>query len=184
MFGESTWSLLTNREYSGTLICKRAIHIKHRDNAIDAYECDPLVDRKQDYNLVLESQRQMVGIHRVDTRYPVGEQLNLRVKGELGIGRVIDFSKSGFAVEFEQYLGKGVVTMFTLDLEDGNVFQKLKNADVDKLNCECRWGRPVEGKNTFVLGFLIRSFTDEQRDAFVEILKSTLDHDQKLLDAS
>ena len=182
MIGAVTWSLLSKRNHLGVGIAQRYIHVKHQENAIEAYEFDPFLEHRTELTKIVAAQRDTIGVERKDARFPVGVEMRLRVENEYGFGRVVDFSEYGLGVELNFYMGRGLISNLTLKSDDAELQKILSDSDIDVVSCECRWGRPTDREGVFLHGLKIRSFTPDQRSKFVKIVSDSLARCEKLVD--
>lgn len=171
MIGPTTRDMLTSVNKGKTHIVKRAISIKHHREAIEAYEIDPVWDQSEKVARVYAAYREFAGIHRVETRWPVGTNRKIVLSINNVPGFITNFSKGGLAVKTSAYFGKGM----RLQVEPGEwgteVKEELRKAGILTLSAEVKWGRSDTTKTTFLHGISIVNLTPDQQDTLLDVLR-------------
>jgi class 3 adenylate cyclase len=174
MMGATTYDFLHRPPGFGVKLMKRLIRIKgHHQEMIEAYECDPFLDRPVMRSEALAAYRRFTGAQRREMRWSVPPGLELRAMGDWGYGEVVNFSESGLLLRTDRYLGRQTDIAFYLDSADGELRLALFSLGLVPLICEVRWGRPGEGE-TFLLGVVIKNLGPELRKSLLTELRRHL----------
>ena len=143
---------------------ERLVEIPHVEGLVKAYEHDPFENNKEEYRQSLKTHRAQINVERKAVRTPVGNKKSgfVLVKTQDGQGKMLDFSKTGFGISFDQYLGCGVILDLRLDTEDNMLAKNLRDRGIFDIACEVKWGREIK-KGEFMLGLKIRGLSEPQR---------------------
>ena len=160
-------SLFQRHEFS-----PRQIHVKHYDKPVSATEVNPLLGFEEQQKQLANHFRSMLGIERNEVRWPLGENINLRLLSPTTSGKVIDFSKSGFLIKLDKYFGKGVKLTINLITDDETLMAELNKNELTQVIVEIRWGAIIKGE--YIHGVQISSLTDRQKLNLENILRSRL----------
>jgi class 3 adenylate cyclase len=158
---------------------KRYIQIKHHETLLEAWECDPFINNPAVRRTAEQAFRDYAGIKRADARWPMPQEIDVRINTQLGTGRLVNFSVSGLAVEMPAYLAKGINISLGFDHDDPEFIDMLNEAGVKRVIAEVRWGRPLTN-NTYLHGFLIKNLDANQKDAIVEAFRLLLRKNQTI----
>ena len=151
---------------------KRLLRVKHHDELIEAYECNPFEDRPDLLNQAIEAYRNFAGIHRVDKRWPVPANAHATVVTMAGTGELVNFSSGGLSCILPSYLARDVQLPIRIEFESDELNAKLANAGFDELFGIVRWGRPIGDR--FIHGFSLNFRKAEKGDELVNELRHLL----------
>lgn len=172
MLGATSYS--TIREYDELNLSprKRLVQIKHHDELLVAYECNPFEDRPELLNQAIDAYRNFAGISRKETRWPVPSAAGAVVACDAGEGPLVDFSDNGFSVRLPTYLARGIQLHLEIKLPNPALVAKLRDSGIDRMVGEVRWGRPAG--DAYLHGFQLKFRHRDQSDKFVNTLKDVL----------
>lgn len=177
MCGAATFDNLQDSSLKNSFI-EKYIGVKHYVDLVKAYEVDPFYGDEKSKQDCEELRRAFDKNSRTDERIIVPDAWSFSVHTEGGIeGEVANFSKSGLEVVFNKYLGRTASANFKLKLSDQELVKDLQNSFLDNLNAEVRWAMQT-GPDEFRTGLKFKNLTENQKEAFLKLLKSKLPNNQ------
>lgn len=101
-------------------------------------------------------------------RWPVADPERICVETSIGLGIIVDYSRTGFSLFTESKLATDqlVNIIFT---GDADFEETLKVAGVKNFLGEVKWSRPSEGR--FLSGFYLANLTSDQRDSLFKAMR-------------
>lgn len=164
--------LMRSVQHESANITKKIVQIKHQFEPIEAFEYDIFPTMDPEFAEAFNAYRNYSNLQRLENRWPIPAGGTVAARTNYGNGSIIDFSRSGFGLLLDSYLGKGVTV--TLDLF--SEFPELQN-HLDKLGkipivAEVRWSR--RHGDGFLHGVLVKNLHDDQRQELIEILREAL----------
>jgi class 3 adenylate cyclase len=175
MCGAATFDNLQFDENLRTKFSEKLISIKHYKNLVKAYEIDPFGGDEQSQQDCEELRRAFDKNTRAEERINVPLSWGLTVQAESDIkGQVVNFSKSGFEVIFNKYLGRSAGLSLNLSSELTPITEYLKNNYLDQITVEVRWSMQT-GSNRYKTGVKFKNLSENQKEVLLNFLKSNLD---------
>jgi class 3 adenylate cyclase len=172
MFGTNTMVKLKQVDSNHRAISKRLVLIKHRDEPLEAFEFDPLVDDPELSLVVHKQYWKFAGVSQREDRISVPAGLNVSVQTNYGPGRLANFSREGLALDLKSYLANGMMVEFSLNSEDGKLGDSLSRANLHLLSGEVRWGsKLIDG---YQHGIMLKNMTDAQKEYLFECITETV----------
>jgi class 3 adenylate cyclase len=120
---------------------KIALSVKHQTELVDAYECNPLVERDEDLQKVRLLYFNQLGIEPKETRVPIADPNALRLRFGQDDLQVTDVSINGMKVKGERLFGQRSILQVQLMTKDPYLNDKLQSKLLNKFSVEVRWGR-------------------------------------------
>jgi class 3 adenylate cyclase len=173
MLGTQTMELLKNIDYLDTTPRKRLIQIKHHQELIEAYECNPFEKEQELLSKGIEAYRNYLQISRKDRRWPVPSGSPVRIISAVGDGELVDFSTNGFGVRLPAFLGKGVQISMGIEFPDTQFNSLLEKERLSNVVAEVRWARPSSG-GSFLHGTQFLAQNQAMGERLAAIIKSFL----------
>lgn len=173
MIGASTRDTIVDLGSIGVRPVKRLLQIKHFNDLVEAYECDPFENEQERRAGAIKAYRLFAGIDRMEQRFPVPDGVAFTVSSKYGAGSLVNFSHSGLGVRMDRYLGRGVTLSLMIDDGSGELSARLREMGLAPLVCEVRWGKPA-GQGAEILGLLIKNLGEEQRRVLHEELRRSI----------
>ncbi len=153
MISGTTYALATNLAFRQELIKKRLIQIKHHRESFEVYELIPTDDP---HKFLMEAQsvfNKSIGMNRMDQRWQVPDHVTIEITTEYGVGRIVNYSKSGFSLLMPSYLARGFQSTFMFENQ-----RTGHHIQIGSIHGEIRWGRPLG--NEFLHGILIKNLSE------------------------
>ncbi len=176
MFGAVTRDLVVHHADSSRFAL-RFVKIKHHEEKVEAFEFDPFFDCQLKRDEAMTAYRKFAGLDRKESRYDVPEESTILLTGGTNsIGKLVNFSVNGCAIELSQYFSKGMELEFALSEESKVLESLLKQEKLSLIRGEVRWGRAkLSGNNaTYLHGVTIKNLTSDQKRKLFSILRSHL----------
>jgi class 3 adenylate cyclase/CHASE2 domain-containing sensor protein len=168
MFGTNTMSKLRHISANDRAISKRLVLIKHRDEPLEAFEYDPLVDDPELSSIVHKQYWRFAGLSQREDRISVPGDVSIQIQSNYGDGRLANFSRDGLAFNLKSYLANGMVVEFSMDSADGKLGEALTRANLQNLTGEVRWGTKLS--NGYQHGIMLKNVTDAQKEYLFECI--------------
>jgi class 3 adenylate cyclase len=172
MFGTNTMAKLKQVDSNHRAISKRLVLIKHRDEPLEAFEFDPLVDDPELSLVVHKQYWKFAGLSQREGRIAVPPGMNVAVQTNYGPGILANFSREGLAFDLKSYLANGMMVEFSLTSEDGKLGDSLTRANLQILSGEVRWGSKLI--NGYQHGIMLKNMTDAQKEYLFECITETV----------
>ena len=144
---------------------KRNISIKNQEAKFEVYEHDPFALRPDLVEKAIQKFRKSYGRSIEDHRYSIPADAPIAIWTQLGRASLVDVSFSGLSVELEEVLGQGTLLKFTIDSQDRTMETALRDAEIEIIIAEVRWGR--EAGEGYRYGLMIKNLTVEQRQTLL-----------------
>lgn len=170
LIGATTRDMLVKLDSTELTLKRRYVSVKHSSELMEAYECDPVQDQPDVRNQAIAAHRDFIKVARKELRWNLPHGFSVSVSGNQGSGQLANFSESGLAVKFDRFLGVGVTMNLNLDIESGQLKERLTQQGLLPLVCEVRWGRALGG-GRYLLGLQIRNLSREQRELLLSELR-------------
>lgn len=172
LIGTNTFGLVDHPEELGITVRRRLAQIKHHDQLMDAFECNPFEKIPERLNQVTEAYRNFIGAKRNEDRWPVPPESQFTVHSPVGEGRIIDFSNRGIGINFNVFLSRAVRVKMCLDLASQVHNKKLVKYGIKDLLGEVRWSIPTgEG---FLHGIQLDFLNPKHGENLVRVLKEAV----------
>lgn len=171
--GATTKDRLTKFGDPNQTLKKKLVRARYGGETIEAYEHDPFWDNPQRRNEAIVAQRDFAKIDRVEMRWALPPGSVVTVSGNRGAGFLVNFSRSGLAVKFDKFLSRGVTLSLTIQIDDPKVRDDLHAQGLMPLGGEVQWARAT-GAGRYILGVVITSLSEEQKDKLLAVLRETL----------
>jgi class 3 adenylate cyclase len=172
MLGGSTRDLMTRTKIDENQIKAKLVQVKHHEELIEAFEYNPFFDRMEQLREATNVYRRFAGFNRTDTRWMVPEDADLKLVTDFGFGRLVNFSYSGFQIEFREYIAKGAKINLSFESQDEHMRQALAGMGLVPISVEVRWASAKE--NGCVHGCVIRNLNETKQRYLFTTLKSAL----------
>ncbi len=163
----------------GVPLVKRYVQIKHYDELIEVYECDPLAAVPGLREKATRHYREALQIERKSERWDVPSTVTISVGGVVGKGSLTNYSLEGLGVQFDRYLGRGVTFPLLIEPDDAELSARLRDAGLQPLICEVRWGRPASPVGV-LLGLRVKNLSEPQRLRLIQELRQLVSRRSKL----
>ncbi|MFK7823216.1 MAG: adenylate/guanylate cyclase domain-containing protein [Oligoflexales bacterium] len=153
-------------------IRRRKIKIKHHQKLFNVIEFLPFIDH---YDILEKSKEAFYGHEHYKgraPRWPVDTDKNIMIGTSVGECRLINFSRSGYALLFPNDLKPGTNFDFNIHQSDKFTEEFIKINDIPTVSCEVRWSNPEDGK--FMHGVSIISLNEQQKEFLYECLRDSL----------
>lgn len=153
-------------------IRRRKIKVKHHQKLFNVIEFLPFIDHQE----ILEKSKEAFYGHDHykgrAPRWPVDTEQNIVINTSVGDCRLINFSRTGYALLFPNELEEGSTFDFNIHLSEEfkEEYNKIKN--IETIRCEVRWTSPENGK--FLHGVSILSLSETQLETLYECLRDSL----------
>ncbi len=170
LIGATSRDMLVKLDSTELTLKRRYVSVKHSSELMEAYECDPVQDQPDLRNQAIAAHRDFIKVARKEMRWSLPHGFTVSVTGNQGTGSLSNFSESGLAVKFDRFLGVGVTMNLNLDIENGQLRDRLGQQGLLPLVCEVRWGRALGG-GRYLLGLQIRNLSREQRELLLSELR-------------
>ena len=178
MMGPNTKDVLRTLPADHPALHKRAVQIKHHDKLFEAFEYNAFYDRNRMLMEALASYRRQFNISRKDDRFDVADKGSLIVNFGDGEGTVLNVSSTGYAVELEHYLAKGVLKTIRIVAKDEAVNDRLRELRIMPLTVEVCWGGFNSKSGKYLHGLQIKTLNDEQQQLLLDSYLELLDTDE------
>jgi len=166
MIGERTLEFAQHFSETTEGMRRRPIIAKSYQDPVKAFEFDPFVDDSEATKRFVAAYRSFAQRDRTEERVPC-EAASLYMVTNHGHARVVNVSKSGFMLRFDQYIARGVVVYVS------QVIAKVQHLDTPPIFLEVRWGAP-EAPGNFMHGCLLKNLNEDQKaelwDLWVNVL--------------
>jgi class 3 adenylate cyclase len=172
MLGVTTRDLLTRTELNLEQIKPKLVQIKHHEELIEAFEYNPFFDRPQLLREATNVYRRFAGFSRVDTRWLVPAEAGLRLMTDFGEGQLINFSYSGFQIQFKEYIAKGAKINVSFESSDPFIKAALASMGLVPIVVEVRWASAQEAG--CIHGCIIRNLNEAKQQYLFTTIKNAL----------
>jgi class 3 adenylate cyclase len=150
---------------------KRFINIKHHDELIESTEYNPFHDTPEKVTDAQHAFRKSNNLERKEQRWPISDNGKLKVETEFGDATMVDFSSSGFCIQIDSFLSKGVIFDISLVFSQPELKALAADFGIDSIKAEVRWGK-VSGKG-FCHGVKITNLSTSQLENLFQFLRTT-----------
>lgn len=168
MVGEASMEFATLFSEETRGMRRRSILAKSYSEPVNAFEFDPFVDSRDAVQRFVSAYRKFARIDRLEERLSC-ENASLMMVTTHGHAVVVNISRSGMMLRFDQYIAKGVVIYIS------QAIAKVEHLDVPPLFVEVRWGSP-EKDGSFLHGCFLKNLNDEQKSELWDFWRSFLAH--------
>ncbi len=172
MLGGSTRDLMTRTNINEDQIKAKLVQVKHHKELIEAFEYNPFYDRMDQLREATNIYRRFAGFNRTDTRWMVPDETDLTLVTDFGTGRLVNFSYSGFQIEYREYIAKGAKINLSFESGDAHMREALAGMGLVPISVEVRWASAKE--NGCVHGCVIRNLNETKQRYLFTTLKSAL----------
>ena len=171
MCGPATHDSLELNSSLKRSLTRKYIAIKHHAELVEAYEFDPFFQDAEAQTSQKTLCRKLDKSSRIDVRWPVNPNLEIKIKGSFGEGLVINFSQSGLEIKSKTYIGKGAHINFVFSTPDNKLADHLKSGGIIEATAEVRWSWNQDG--AFRLGLKFKNQSREQQAVILQCLRTS-----------
>lgn len=162
MIGSSTREFLPGSLTKHPYFHKRMIQVKHEPRPVAAFEYNPLIHRPEQETELRRRYNEFRGFKRLEERYPFAQE-RIRVHTDLGRGWLVNYSRSGLALELDVYLAHSINVEIQFDEISVSDRDLLRDNEIMPLLVKTCWGRP-SGDGLFLHGATIDRLNSMQKD--------------------
>lgn len=173
MIGQSSREFLGSSSAHGLALVNRKVQIKHFDKLVEAWELDPFFDFPEKLQDLKSYYWAWSDFSISDERIKVSSAMGLKMQLNGEYYSVLNFSRSGFQIRGEGYLGRGVTLSAWIDNANGTLGTSLEEANLVPFLVEIKSGTRIDAKS-FNLGVYIPGLNDKQRQKIFEALQNSL----------
>ncbi|NRA44328.1 MAG: PilZ domain-containing protein [Oligoflexales bacterium] len=153
-------------------IRRRKIKIKHHQKLFNVIEFLPFIDH---HDILEHSKEAFYGHDQYKgraPRWPVDTDKNIVINTSEGDCRLINFSRTGYALLFPHELEEGITFDFNIHMSEHFSEEFTKINHIPSIKCEVRWTNPEEGK--ILHGVSIVNLNEQEKELFYECLRDSL----------
>ena len=138
------------------------VSIKHQQELIKAYECNPLFSHLERLAMVEKIYLEMMGYSRKEGRYRIEGPTVVQLASSHGHFIAYDFSMGGLGMRGETLICRKSLISLEVICENQRVMAPLVASMLHKIQAEVRWCRCVEGHYEHGVRFI--GLNDEQKE--------------------
>ena len=181
MLSANTWKIASGVKAEDLGSYVRSIKVKHHKDLVQSMEIQ-LLDtemRKRQKDITLHQLNFLNPNVSIKNRMDVSKHKNrIIITGPGFTGRVLDFSRYGFALQLDKYFGLGVTQDVKLSSDDPKLNQMLSNLHLSNIGIEMKWGTPKQD-GTYLHGCEWVTVSQSRKEELFDVLMNSYQESQK-----